>query len=288
MKMRDPIPASPESELTEGREDSLLLQLRSDRRLGHEWDDWDGKPLPDQGAFHGPTSLFFASAAALALAIALVAAVVIWVIAPRLTVAVPSLPAILMGLVGALTLGWFVWLGAVGLIVWRGTNWLPPRLAERGLLPWFMPRLERAAGWVGISRDVIGNSMLRVFDKLAIARARTGIAPTDLLILLPRCLGKEAMRRAMDVSSRYDVPMFVAARGRYARQMISMRRPKAVVAVACERDLVSGISEVAGRLPVLGNTLTLPEGPCKGTELDIGKLEAQVRTLLGLSPLETA
>ena len=92
----------------------------------------------------------------------------------------------------------------------------------------------------------------------------------------------EAMQRAMDLSARYGVPLFVAARGRYAREMISRKRPRAVVAVACERDLVSGVRDVAGRLPVLGTTLSLPDGPCKNTGADIEALEGQIRTFLGL------
>ena len=51
---------------------------------------------------------------------------------------------------------------------------------------------------------------------------------------------------------------FVATRGAYARQAIRERRPRAVVAVACERDMVSGLHDVAGKVPVLGLTMTLP------------------------------
>ncbi len=65
--------------------------------------------------------------------------------------------------------------------------------------------------------------------------------------------------------------------------MISRKRPRAVVAVACERDLVSGVRDVAGRLPVLGTTLSLPDGPCKNTGADIEALEGQIRTFLGLN-----
>ena len=64
--------------------------------------------------------------------------------------------------------------------------------------------------------------------------------------------------------------------------MIAMRRPKAVVAVACERDLVSGVHDVAGRLPVLGSTLQLGDGPCRNTTFRTADLEGQVRNLLGL------
>lgn len=274
----------PESEVRESAADSLLLQMRSDRRLGHEWDDWDGNPLPNQGAFNGRISLFFGVAVLAGLTSVLVAAAVIWLSAPRLASLWSSLPDLLGGIVVAGLVVWIAWLGLIAVALWKGRTRIPEGLAEGGLLPWVMPRLERVAGWIGISRDVMGNSMLKVFDRLALGRRRAGIAPADLLILLPRCLGREAMRKAMEVSSRYDVPLFVASRGRYARQMLAQRRPKAVVAVACERDLVSGIHDVAGRLPVLATTLTLPDGPCKNTDLSVADLERQVRKLIGLTP----
>jgi uncharacterized protein len=142
--------------------------------------------------------------------------------------------------------------------------------------------LERLGTLLGHSRDRVGNSLLRVYNGLAAARARPGVKPDDLLVLLPRCLSKEAMQSAMEISGRYGVPLFVASRGRYARQMIGMRRPKRVVAVACERDLVSGVGDVGGRLPVLGTMLALPDGPCKNTEMRCAELEWQIRYFLGL------
>jgi hypothetical protein len=72
----------------------------------------------------------------------------------------------------------------------------------------------------------------------------------------------------------------VATRGQLARRAIRERKPKAVVAVACERDMVSGLHDVAGRVPVLGLTMQLPNGPCKDASIDIGKLEDFVRAYL--------
>ena len=36
-----------------------LIHLEVDRRLGHEWDEWDGTPLPNGGDFDAPPRLFF-------------------------------------------------------------------------------------------------------------------------------------------------------------------------------------------------------------------------------------
>jgi hypothetical protein len=74
--------------------------------------------------------------------------------------------------------------------------------------------------------------------------------------------------------------VFVATRGQLARRVIRERRPRAVVAVACERDMVSGLADVADKVPVLGLTLTLPEGPCKDTRVDLAKRDEFMRAYL--------
>lgn len=280
--------AHPESEMRElNGGESLLLQIRSDRRLGHEWDDWDGGSLPDGGVFHARETLFYQLSLGAIGGVVVIALVLIWLAGPRLSGIRDGLDGVLAVLVVGLGLLAVVWLGAVAIVLRTNRNWLPRLLAERGLVPWMMPRLERLAVAIGISRDRAGNALVRVFNRLAIARRTAGIDPRELLILVPRCLARDSMRQAMEISTRYDVPVFVAARGRYARQMIAMRRPKGIVAVACERDLVSGMHDVAGRLPVLGTTLQLGDGPCRNTEFTLAEMEGQVRTMLGLAPLDS-
>ncbi|MBI4521615.1 MAG: DUF116 domain-containing protein [Gemmatimonadetes bacterium] len=264
-----------------------LLQLRSDRRLGHEWDDWDGEALPNDGVFVGRPALFFALLASYFAVWGAVAGVFLWLVTPRLAQWLPAIPTLLGAVVLALTGASFAWLGLVAASFALGHNLLSRRLCEGGLLPWLLPAAETAGRWVGIRRDVVGNAALQVYNKLAARRARRGLASRDVLVLLPRCLGKEGMQGALDVTARYGVPVFVAARGRYAREMIARQRPKAVVAVACERDLVSGVHDVAGRLPVLGTTLGLPDGPCKNTTVNLGSLETQIRKLLAITPAPT-
>lgn len=259
-----------------------ILQLRPDRRLGHEWDDWDGNPVPNGGIYHESPGLFFRLVGAWFGSRLLVAALVLWLVTPRFHALWAPLPMLLwsgLGIVTALTV---CWLGVLALVLRLNWNRLPPRMAEAGLLPLILPLAEKAGRWFGISRDRAGNAAVRVFNGLVAARSRTGLRPDQLLVLLPRCLDKASMQGAMDISARYGVPLFVAARGRYAREMIGRVRPKAVVAVACERDLVSGMHDVAAKLPVLGTTLGLPDGPCKNTTINITSLEDQIRTFLGI------
>ncbi len=280
--MQSTAPPTPDSTLRDVKSETPLLQLRVDRRLGHEWDDWDGDPLENGGVFHEGSGLFFRLAGITAVTTTALLFLLGWLIAPRLEALWPQLPQMLAYLGLTLVVAFGAWLIAISAVMRTGRNMLPPVLAEAGLFPRLMPIIERVGVSLGFSRDRVGNSLVRIFNGLSAARAQPGVKADDLLVLLPRCLSKEAMQGAMEVASRYGVPMFVASRGRYARQMIGMRRPKRVVAVACERDLVSGFKDVAGHLPVMGTTLALPDGPCKNTEVNLGSLETQLRGFLGL------
>src|SRR2546430_16505432 len=61
-----------------------LIHLETDRRLGHEWDEWDGRPLPGNGDFSAPPGLFFRFAApTIGIGMA-VGAALIFLLGPRL------------------------------------------------------------------------------------------------------------------------------------------------------------------------------------------------------------
>src|SRR5437763_816296 len=83
------------------------------------------------------------------------------------------------------------------------------------------------------------------------------------------------------LAGRDDVPVGGATRGQLARRVLRERRPRAVVAVACERDMMTGLRDVAGRLPVPGLTMRLPNGPCRDAMLDPDIIEEWVRGLVG-------
>jgi hypothetical protein len=252
-----------------------LIHIDVDRRLGHEWDEWDGKPLPNQGDYDSPPTLFFVwSAAALAVGLAL-AAGALFLLAPRLA-SIHSLfpPALWVGL-GAMALALWLW-WAVLLLSWRsGRALLPERLAERGPFLRLMRLTSRVAGRFG-RRDWVENAAVKVYNALALVRGRK-VGKGELLLLIPRCLSKDTLDGVLGIAGKYGVPVFVATRGQLARRVIRERRPRAVVAVACERDMVSGLHDVAGKVPVLGLTMTLPSGPCKDAGLNLRQLEEWVR-----------
>jgi uncharacterized protein len=255
-----------------------LIRLEVDRRLGHEWDEWDGAPLPDAGNFDSPIGLFFVWSVAWVAAVAAVAALTVYLLGPRLAELTPSLPSILMTIVGAFAALSLLWLAITGLSLAAGKPLLPERLLERGPLLVLMRQVSALSGRLGW-RDRVENAAVKVYDSLALARSRK-VGGQELLLLIPRCLSKDTLEGVLTVAKRYEVPVFVATRGQLARRVIRERRPRAVVAVACERDMVSGLADVADKVPVLGLTLTLPEGPCKDTRVDLDKLDEFMRAYL--------
>jgi len=252
-----------------------LIHIDVDRRLGHEWDEWDGKPLPNTGNFDSPPLLFFRwSALSLGVALGL-GALGLYLLGPRIGLLLPALPTWLwlgLGIISGLTWIWWFLLLAGFL---AGRQLLPERLAERG--PFL--RLMRFTSWVADRfhrRDWVENAAVKVYDAMALTRGRK-VGKGELLLLIPRCLSRAALDGVLGIAGKYDVPVFVATRGQLARRVIRERRPRAVVAVACERDMVSGLHDVAGKIPVLGLTMTLPSGPCKDAQIDLGQLEDWVR-----------
>jgi hypothetical protein len=253
-----------------------LIHIDVDRRLGHEWDEWDGKPLPNQGNFDSSPRLFFVwSAVTLGVGGGL-AAFLIYILSPRLALLHPSIPTLLWGfwsVAGALLATWWVLLALAYVL---GRPVLPERLAERGLYLRLMRFTSAVANRFG-QRDWVENAAVKVYNALATVRGRK-VGKGEMLLLIPRCLSKESLDGVLGIAGKYGVPVFVATRGQLARRVIRERRPRAVVAVACERDMVTGLHDVAGKVPVLGLTMTLPSGPCKDARLNLGQLEDWVRS----------
>jgi hypothetical protein len=78
----------------------------------------------------------------------------------------------------------------------------------------------------------------------------------------------------------YGIKMSIATGGTLARRVIVETRPKAIVAVACERDLTSGIQD-SYPIPVIGVLNERPFGPCRDTRVDLGLVADAVRFFLG-------
>ncbi len=258
-----------------------LIHIEVDRRLGHEWDEWNGRPLPGGGDFSAAPGLFFRFAALTLAALAAGAAFLLYLVAPRLVTLSPPLARDL----------WLVLAAALGLATlyvivlaasfYGGRNLLPERLMERGPYLELMNYASLIARGFG-KRDWVEHAAIDVYNTLAERRGRR-VGKGELLVLIPRCLSKQALDGVLEIAGRYEVPVFVATRGQLARRVIRERRPRAVVAVACERDMMTGLRDVAGKLPVLGLTMQLPNGPCRDAAIDLDQMEKWVQGLVSTS-----
>jgi hypothetical protein len=145
-----------------------------------------------------------------------------------------------------------------------------------------------------IPKDRIQQSFVAVNNQLVRSR-RYKFKHNRLLLLMPHCIQYNECRMRVtgdiqncercgmckisdliDVQEQYGVDIFVATGGTLARRLIQEKKPQAVVAVACKRDLTSGIVD-SYPLPVLGILNERPFGPCINTEFDLEKVKEAIR-----------
>lgn len=121
------------------------------------------------------------------------------------------------------------------------------------------------------------------------------LRPKKILLLLPHCLqinecdvrltfniynckgcGKCEIKDLIEIAEENHLTLFVATGGSLARRIINEINPEAVVAVACENDLSSGIVDTYP-LPILGITNERPFGPCLNTSVDLKKVKEAIQ-----------
>src|SRR5256712_7598786 len=228
-----------------------LIHSEPDRRLGHEWDEWDGRPLPGNGDFSAPPGLFFRFAAlTIGIGMALGAAL-IFLLGPRLGTLWPLLPGTLWIALGAAATATWLWFGTLVFALYAGVLALPEGWLERGPYLRLMSLTSHVSRAFG-KRDWVEHAAIDVYNTLAERRRRT-IGRGELLVLIPRCLSKQALDGVLAIAGRYEVPVFVATRGQLARRVIRERRPRAVVAVAGARGMTPRPRGVTCQRPDMGS-----------------------------------
>ena len=119
----------------------------------------------------------------------------------------------------------------------------------------------------------------------------------DIMLLLPHCLqnsgcglkvtndpnlcrrcGKCKIGELIEYTEQKGISIFIATGGTVARNIIKKMKPKAIVSVACDRDLMSGILDVRG-IPVIGVLNCQPNGPCFNTDVDLEAIKRMVDKL---------
>lgn len=166
---------------------------------------------------------------------------------------------------------------------WKAINFLFPFAVGLGRIL-NIPRGKVEQSFVAVNNALVRQHHVRV--------------PSDrLLILTPHCLQLDTCPRKItrDIENcaqcgacsvggllglchKYHMHFVVATGGTLARQMVAKARPKAIIAVACERDLTSGIQDVFP-IPVIAIFNERPFGPCFNTRVDINRVEEAIKML---------
>jgi len=153
----------------------------------------------------------------------------------------------------------------------------------RGLsIKFFLPLMTLLGRLLGIPKQKVRASFIKVNNELISAEHKQ-YASNDVLMLMPHCLqsssckirltydifnckrcGKCPIAGLLELSEKYGVKLAIATGGTIARRIVVQARPKFIIAVACERDLASGIQDTYP-IPVYGILNLRPCGPCIDT-----------------------
>ena len=187
--------------------------------------------------------------------------------------------------------------GAVAIGLMLGIK-LPFMHRLRGIMNWLLFPMMRFLGiLLRIPRSRVRLAFIKINNELSRVSG-VSCKPYELLVLLPHCIQKSTCKyrlthniqncvrcgactvgALLDLGDKYGVEITIVPGGTVARQIIKQKRPKCVIAVACHRDLTSGVRDVAA-LPVYGVVNERPFGPCINTSVDASKVEQAIKMFL--------
>lgn len=248
------------------------------RALGDEWSDWDGK---SEGIIHEGVSLFFLISSIFVTAINFFLFLSVYMITPRLTEWADWLPSAALIVAIILSSAFILWLITIVLTAASGLSFFLNRRFVHFFFRLFFEGIFSTGKLFGLSRDRIGHSFVRVSNSLSKAAKLRNQKDERLLILLPRCLSKEELKHINNLKQIYPIEIHTVSGGELARKKVREYRPTAVIGVACERDLVSGIRDVGQKISVFGIPNQRPEGPCKNTHIDMNELISAIEFYVG-------
>ena len=150
----------------------------------------------------------------------------------------------------------------------------------------------------GFNRRKIERSFAAVSNHI-IHQQHIKVRPEQLLVVTPHCLqlascphkitrdpmgnckrcGRCDIGALVTLAEEMGFHFFVVTGGTLARQTVKKIRPRAVLAIACERDLTSGIQDVYP-LPAAGVMNIRPNGPCYNTHVDIDQVRSETKAML--------
>ncbi len=168
-----------------------------------------------------------------------------------------------------------------------------PNFIIRIALRYFMPVILGISDLTNYYKDDIRHIYIKANNQYVLSSKKKFIKD-KILIVLPHCLQNSKCSRRIrngldeciqcsncnigdikEIINQYGVTAEIATGGTSARKVIQDIKPEFVIAVACERDLTSGLLDVKG-IPVYGILNKRPNGPCKDTFVDIDELKTTI------------
>ena len=221
-----------------------------------------------------------------------------WVPFVGLSAIHPYLPVILAALLASVVFVVFAGSLLLTLTIVKGQDFVFSKKLRGVVIKVLFPLLILVGKLFGIGRERISQSFVAINNQLVLAESHN-MEPSCLLLLMPHCLqnydctvkitgnvenckgcGNCPIKDLLDMAHKYHVELAVATGGTIARRIVVQKRPQLIIAVACERDLTSGIQDTYP-LPVYGIFNHRPHGPCFNTQVPLDELEMAIRLFLG-------
>ncbi|GAB6137436.1 DUF116 domain-containing protein [Halanaerobaculum tunisiense] len=165
------------------------------------------------------------------------------------------------------------------------------------VISYFLPVIIQLGAIIGFEKEEVMSSFIKVGNQL-VDPEEIDVTPDEVLILTPHCIqwsecshrvtsdldncqhcGQCQVQDLIDLTEEYGINLAIATGGTLARKIIKEKRPKVIIAIACERDLSSGIKDVYP-LPVVGVVNLRPNGPCFNTKVELDKIETAIEEIL--------
>lgn len=161
-----------------------------------------------------------------------------------------------------------------------------------------LPLMEILGKFLGIDKKIVRRSFIKVNNDLVLKNF-SPVKPADILLLLPHCIQASTCPRRLTYSldncahcgncqigelekmaTEYGFHIAVATGGTVARRIVVECKPRCIIAVACERDLTSGIQD-SYPIPVYGVLNERPKGPCMDTLVPLDPLHEALSFFIG-------
>jgi hypothetical protein len=171
-----------------------------------------------------------------------------------------------------------------------------PSIARGVVLKVFYPVLMLAGSFIKSKKERFQRTVIDLNNALVRAERPS---TRRILLLLPHCLqidecnirlthniqncercGRCNIRDFLEIAEENSLSLFVATGGNLARKIVRDVRPEAIVAVACERDLSSGLVDTYP-IPIIGIPNDRPFGPCLNTQVDLQRVREAIQFFSG-------